>query len=203
MISSNKHFVSGRLKFESQDYEGALVDYTEAIREEENPSIYSERAVVYFYLKRMKESLADMNYAQSIDPDNPYRYSSRAYIKDAMGDTAGAIEDYEIAIKLDPEDSVAYNNLGLLQEKLGYKKMAKEHFKKADELAEVDQLLNRIQEKAEEEEKSEQNAEVVPDISDSEDVDEPENLRTLLKRTFTTRDGFKDYLKFIRNGFKR
>ena len=125
MISNNPHYLSGRKKFEAQDYAGALVDYNQAIKEEENPSIYSERGVIWYYLQDKEKSLSDMDYALGLEPNNPYRYSSRAYIKDWIGDIKGAIADYEVAVKLDPEDSIAYNNLGLLQEKLGYVDKAK------------------------------------------------------------------------------
>ena len=85
-----------------------------------------------------------MDYALGLEPNNPYRYSSRAYIKDWIGDIKGAIADYEVAVKLDPEDSIAYNNLGLLQEKLGYVDKAKSNYKRADQIAGVDELLEKI-----------------------------------------------------------
>ena len=200
MISSNAHYIEGRKRFEAKDFEGALEFYTRCIAEEENPSVYSERAVVYFYLKQLDKSMADMNHAASLEPDNPYRYSSRAYIKDAMGDLDGAIEDYERAVTLDPEDSIAYNNLGLLQEKKGYKQKAEASFKKADELAEVDQLLQRIRKEQEEEAAvKESNAEVQE--NPRQDLSKHSWL-ALIRETFTTRSGFNEYIRFIKNGFK-
>ena len=196
MISNNPFYISGRKKFEAQDYQGALADYNQAIESEENPSIYSERGVVQFYLKDLNKSLDDMNYAANLEPENPYRYSSRAFIKDAMGNTEAAIEDYEIAIKLDPEDSIAHNNLGLLQEKLGYMKLAKTNYKKADELADIDNLLERIQD-----EQSEDQADPPPQ-STSHELRQRISLVALVRATFTTKDGFKEYVRFIKNGFR-
>ena len=197
MISQNKYYISGRTKFEVQDFEGALKDYTDAIGEEENPSIYSERAVVYFYLKNLEASMADMNYAVNLEPENPYRYSSRAFIKDAMGDTEGAIADYEIAIKLDPEDSIAYNNMGLLQEKLGYKTKAKEYYDSADSLAEVDNLLERIKKK-----NFNEFVESVDAAAEEHKVKKEMSLFVLMRNTLTTKSGFKEYIDFLKNGFK-
>lgn len=197
MISQNTHYLTGRKKFEAQDYQGALEDYTEAIQEEENPSIYSERAVVYYYLKNLAMSMADMNYAAELEPENPYRYSSRAFIKDAMGDTEGAIADYEIAIKLDPEDSIAYNNLGLLQEKLGYKAKASEHYKKADSLAEIDNLMDRIQKK-----NFDEFVESVDALAEEQKARRELSLFAILRNTFTTKNGFIEYIDFIKNGFR-
>lgn len=207
MISSNPNYISGRKKFEAQDFQGALEDYNRCLKEEENPNVYSERGVVYFYLKQLDKSLDDMNYAAELEPENPYRYSSRAYIKDARGDIEGAIADYEKAVTLDPEDSIAYNNLGLLQEKLGYRKKAEKNFKRADELADVDELLQKI--------KAEQDEQAIPEANYKHnhlipEVDKRSGLNTqndwklfaLLRQTFTTRSGFREYLRFIQNGFK-
>lgn len=196
MISNNSHYLSGRKKFEAQNFKGALKDYTAALVDEENPSIYSERGVVYFYLKDLQKSLADMNYAADLEPENPYRYSSRAFIKDAMGDTEGAIVDYEKAIKLDPEDSIAHNNLGLLQEKLGYARKAKKNYEKADKLAEVDNLLERIQEQQEQDGQTEDFEN--DDLSLRKDL----SVLAILRNTFTTKNGFKEYVRFIKNGFR-
>ena len=197
MISQNTFYISGRAKFEAQDYTGALQDYTKAIQEEENPSIYSERAVVYYYLKNMESSMLDMSYAAKLEPENPYRYSSRAFIKDAMGDTEGAIKDYEIAIKLDPEDSIAFNNLGLLQEKLGYQAKAEEHYAKADSLAEVDNLLERIKKK-----NFEEFNQSVDAASEEHQARKEMSLMAIMRNTFTTKRGFREYIDFLKNGFR-
>ncbi|NQV52777.1 MAG: tetratricopeptide repeat protein [Flavobacteriales bacterium] len=202
MISSNPHYISGRKKFEVQDYAGALSDYNLSLEAEENPNVYSERAVVYYFLKQLDNSLADMDHAAELEPENPYRYSSRAYIRDAMGDTEGAIIDYQKAIHLDPEDSIAHNNLGLLQEKLGYKEKAKKNYERADQLADVDKLLNKIHteqrnESIEREQQREQPKEA------SREEREELSIVAILRNTFLTKTGFKEYLAFIRNGFKR
>lgn len=198
MISNNPHYLTGRKKFEAQDFKGAVADYDKAIEAEENPAIYSERAVAWFYLKDFQKSLDDMNYAAELEPENPYRYSSRAYIRDAMGDIQGAIEDYERAVALDPEDSIAYNNLGLLQEKLGYMEKAKRNFDQADRLEDVDKLLAEARK---------QNAR--PQSAPEPQPEQPEHAEresiswlALIRSTLTTKSGFKEYLQFIRNGFR-
>lgn len=202
MISSNPHYLSGRNKFEAQDYAGALTDYNKALEQEENPNVYSERAVVYYYLKQLDKSLDDMNHAAKLEPQNPYRYSSRAYIKDAMGDTEGAILDYQQAITLDPEDSIAHNNLGLLQEKLGYKEKAKKNYERADQLADVDKLLNKIRTEQRNESIERQQQQSASEITSTDERQEL-SIVALLRNTFMTKSGFKEYLAFIRNGFKR
>jgi Flp pilus assembly protein TadD len=178
--------------YQSKDFENAVYWYSRAISiSPENAELYSERGVAYFHRKMLKESLDDMNRAQELQPEKPYRYSSRAYIKDAMGDTEGAIEDYKIAVKLDPEDAVAHNNLGLLEEKLGHTAQAKAMFELADALAR--------------------------DASGSDDPADyrPKNIQREIDRekskkslgremlnVFRSKQGFQEFLSFIRNGFK-
>lgn len=202
MISNNPYYISGRKKFEAQDFKGAIDDYSKAIEAEENPSIYSERAVAWYYLEEKEKSLADMNYAANLEPENPYRYSSRAYIRDSMGDLEGAIEDYEKAVKLDPEDSIAYNNLGLLQEKLGYREKAQRSFHQADSLAGVKELLEqaRIENASKGPTKTSEPA--CEDAGNSSEEREAISWLALIRTTLTTKSGFKEYLQFIRNGFR-
>jgi tetratricopeptide (TPR) repeat protein len=203
MISNHPQYISGRQKFEAHDFEGALTDYNQVLEAEENPNVYSERGVVYYYLKQLDLSLADMDHAAELEPENPYRYASRAYIKDAMGDTEGAIADYEEAIRLDPDDSIAHNNLGLLLEKLGYKDKAKENYQRADQLAEVDKLLNRIRKEHRQELGAAPEAgPVEPHVTQVTEERSTQSVLTLLRQTFTTRNGWREYIQFIRNGFK-
>lgn len=199
MISNNPFYLSGRKKFEAKDFAGALNDYNKALESEENPSIYSERGVVWYYLGDKKKSLADMDHAASLEPDNPYRYSSRAYIKDWIGDIEGAIQDYERAVALDPEDSIAFNNLGLLQEKQGYVDKAKSNYERADKLEGVDELLAKI--RAEQKELHDKD---IAKCADSEGSMERDRISVfaLLRSTFGSKNGWKEYLDFIRNGFR-
>lgn len=205
MISKNSHYISGRKKFDDKDFAGALVDYNRAISEEENPSLYSERGVIWYYLQDKDKSLSDMNYAVDIDAQNPYRYSSRAYIKDWIGDIEGAIQDYEKAVELDPEDSIAYNNLGLLQEKLGYADKAKSNYQRADQIAGVDELLEKIRKEQKELHDMDIQRAKTSGVStnlEGESARQKLSIFALLRTTFGTRSGMKEYLDFIKNGFR-
>jgi len=178
--------------YQGKNFENAVYWYSRAISvSPDDAELLSERAVAYFHRNMLKESLADMNRAQELEPNKPYRYSSRAYIKDAMGDTAGAIEDYKIAVKLDPEDAVAHNNLGLLEEKLGHMAQAKAMFELADALAKNDSGSNdpadyrpkNIQREIENERAS-------------------KSFRVEVLNVFRSKEGFREFLSFIRNGLK-
>ncbi len=182
----------------------ALNDLNKAIESyDEYANAYTQRGVVYFHLGELELALKDMDKAVDLEKDNPYRYSSRAYIKGQMKDTESAIEDYKIAIKLDPEDAVAHNNLGLLEEQLGYASKSKKRFEEADRLSVNDQgeLIQRDNTKVAsliEEKVGEINKEIKQNQSSKSSN---KGFLYLLKNTFTTKDGFKEYWKFVKGIF--
>ncbi len=129
-------FAKARTNCQLEKYLEALTNFEEALLyEPHNALIHSEKGVALFHLKRLDEALKCMTIAQEIEPENPYRYASRAYIRAKAGDIFGAVDDYKTAVRLDPTDAVALNNLGMLEEQMGYQKNAKNHFKKADMIA--------------------------------------------------------------------
>ncbi len=193
MGDKNKYYEKARKKYEDRDFEGAVYWYSRVLTvDPENADIYSERGVAFFHSGDLKKALADLSRSRDLEPENPYRYSSRAYIRDAMGDLEGAIADYEHAIKLDPQDAVAHNNLGLLEEKRGYRAKAKVLFYFADELA------KNGENGASAEDMRPRN--IQKEINKSKPrKDAPAEV---IKEVFTNRSTFKEFLKFIGNGFK-
>lgn len=187
MISLNKHYLEGRKHFDSGNFASAVAAFTQAIVQEENPGIYSERGVAYLHLGQKHLSLADMEYAAGLEPENPYRYSSRAFVKDAMGDLEGAIADYELAISLDPDDAIAHNNLGMLLEKQGHKAAANQRFATADRLAGATPSILNLE--------AEKQAPLNEPI-------EPKSLASVLWTTVSTRRGWADFFRFLGNGLR-
>lgn len=152
-----------------------------------------------------------MDKSVQLEPENPYRYSSRAYIKNAIQDVDGAISDYKKALELDPKDMIALNNLGLLEEKLGRMTSAQKLFQKADKEAkeqgfdfyDSEEGLKRAREQAQEEIKKMQQKE----SQQSEDNHESESTKEGFLKTafsvFTSKEGFQDYLKFLKGIFSK
>ena len=193
----NQHFLLGEQRYKSRDFEGAILAYTQAIEvEPTNADFYYQRGLSYFHLNRKSLALIDFNQAQELQPNNPFRYSSRAFIKDACGDINGAIADYERAIELDPEDAVAHNNLGLLHEKLGYMGKAKKSFDQADDLADKGEFFKIPSDKG----TSQQQSEPLPEELPSEPA--KGNLIKEVIRVFTDKKTFREFITFVRNGFK-
>ena len=172
-----------------EDYKEAFRLYSKAIEVLPNdPDVYSARGVVQFHLNRKEESLQDMNKAVELEPHYSYRYSSRAYIKASLGMTEDAILDYKKCTELDPEDAIAWNNLGLLEDQLGWNKKAKKTFEKAENLEKV------LKDKEITLEKNRKTPEPKPESTSSKN--------NIIKDVFTKKETFKEFIKFVRSGFK-
>ncbi|WP_291787590.1 tetratricopeptide repeat protein [Cecembia sp.] len=208
--AANLEYVFFRARVNSRlgSFEKALEDFDRLIGFEPfNPTYITDRAVVLHLLKRNQEAMEEFDRALNLDPSNPYRYSSRAYFKDRIGDFKGAIEDYNKAIDLDPEDAVAHNNRGLIEEKLGYIEKSKKSFNKADELV----GYNPSKTNADEIEQGSKNS--LPPIGSISKQNENANIGEnqlsfskylgTLKNVFTDRETQKEFLQFIKSGFKR
>lgn len=174
------------LLIKEQKFDEALILCQRSLDQSPNSAeIIGLRGVARFYLKDI-HCLDDLNEAIRIDPENPYRYSSRAYIIDILGDTEAAIQDYLKAIELDPEDHIAHNNLGMLQDKLGRKELAQNHFQKSDQLMGI-----------------EKNKYAFPEENLQHRINAEKKLGvfSILKRTLTNREGWKEFISFVRNKF--
>lgn len=188
---------------DAQKYDKALSAFNEALKKAPNhPDILSHRGVCYLHLNQKKNCLDDLHLSLRLQPDYSYRYASLAYAKDYFGDIDGAIAAYEKAIELDPEDAVAYNNLGLLQEKKGYQQKAQRQFEKADKLAKIERkFMDRLDE--------EEIRDALPAPGKGETL-QPKKLtpdkvltrKEVYRSLFTDGKTFKEFIVFIKQGFK-
>lgn len=161
-------------------------------------NLLHDHAVCIFQLGRKHEALQELDRALELEPDNPYRWSSRAWMRAALNNVDGAIEDYRKALALDPEDAIALNNLGLLEEQYGMRKSAQERFRKADTLMGI--LRDAGVDPAEP---------PSPSASPSAGPNSPKpraasesTLWQEVAGVFTNRDRRRDFIAFVRNGFR-
>jgi tetratricopeptide (TPR) repeat protein len=167
-----------------------------------HPDILSDRGVVYIHLNRKEDALKAFDLSLNLQPDYAYRYSSRAYARAFFGDIDAAIKDYEKAVELDKEDAIAYNNLGLLLEQKGRMDLAKKNFDRADHLAKIEEKLLNVVDELEEDGIYD---EVQIQRKEIEPIEKRKKELTTwgeMKKIFTSKDQFKDFLHFIKNGFK-
>lgn len=197
---ANKIHEEAHALMQSGDLEGSVVLYTKALQQ--NPkdcNLISDRAVAYLHLNQKENCFADFDLALSLQPNYGYRYASRAFAKNHFGDIDGAVEDYEKAVEIDPDDAVAQNNLGLLLEQKGYKNAADERFKRADKLSkEEDHLLDLVDEMDDKPEEKPAASAIDPNEKREKNISTGQEL----KKVFTSKSQFKEFMNFIKNGFK-
>ena len=102
--------------------------------------------------------------------------------------TEEAILDYKKCTDLDPEDAISWNNMGLLEDQLGWNKKAKKTLNKADSLEKV------LKDKDIPIENKSEISEPKPEI--------PASKNRIIKDVFTKKKTFKEFVKFVRSGFK-
>ena len=209
MFTNQKH-EEAHETLKKGEIDKAILLYTEALQNAENDcNIISDRAVAYLHKQDKLRSIADFDKAVQLEPDYAYRYAARAFAKQNFGDTDGAVEDYKKAIELDPNDSVAHNNLGLLLEQQGYQKEAQERFDRADKLSKAEDKLYEMMDEMESGEdkppqsKQEPKVEINQEVKTTLDQEDQNSTKSEeLKKIFTSRKQFKEFVQFVRSGFK-
>ena len=162
-----------------------------------NASFIGDYAVALHLNEKNDEALIQFNLALSLEPQNPYRYASRAFYYDRIGKLEESIQDYEKTIELDPEDAIALNNKGLVEEKLGYKDKAKTSFDQSNQKMGYDPEKSPALKDAQAQNQTLKSTETKK--GNKKDL----NSRWDVFQTLATKDGLKDFVRFIKNGLKK
>ncbi len=118
-LSAREFFDRGDDKRGHGDYEGAIADYTQAIRlKPDYVEAYNRRGLVRSYLEDYEGAIADYTQVIELDPNIAYIYSSRALVRYKLEDYEGSIADYTEAIKVDTSYVSAYIRRGFVHYKL-------------------------------------------------------------------------------------
>jgi tetratricopeptide (TPR) repeat protein len=170
-----------------------------------DPDLIHDRAVCLFNLGQKKEALRELDRALLLQPNYSYRYASRAYMRNALRDINGAIDDYKKALELDPEDAISLNNLGMLEEQLGYRKEANERYMLADELNKIlgDRGIDAPRDDASQEAVDQRSfGGIEPSAEPDTSSDSKPTLAQEMSKVFSSKQGFKEFVAFLRNGLK-
>lgn len=95
--------------------EGAIADYTEAIRiDPAYAEAYSNRGNAYGARGDFEKAIADYNEAIRLQPQYAAAYTNRGHAYAAQRDFDRAIADYDTSLGIDPRNQITYNNRGFI-----------------------------------------------------------------------------------------
>jgi tetratricopeptide (TPR) repeat protein len=111
---------SGNAKVRNKDYDGAIADFTEAIKiGKDLPDMlrsgpYINRGMAYEKKGDLDAAVDDLNKAIKIQSNNVYAYHDRGEIYRKRNDLENAIADFNKAIKVNSKFAPAYRSRGLV-----------------------------------------------------------------------------------------
>jgi tetratricopeptide (TPR) repeat protein len=95
------------------ELEGAIADYTEAIRlEPDFVDAYYNRGSARYTQGDLEGAIADLNQTIVLEPEYALAYIGRGIAHQAAGDLQNAIADFDEAIRLEPQNVEAYVGRG-------------------------------------------------------------------------------------------
>ncbi|WP_299413734.1 serine/threonine-protein kinase [Acaryochloris sp. IP29b_bin.148] len=122
----------GDAKYNRQEYQAAIEDYTEAIRlSSENAQAYLGRGNAKYALEQYSAALTDYDEALKHNPEYAYAFNGRGNVKFALKDYESAIKAYNQAIQSNPQFPLAFVNRGNVKSALREYRAAIEDYSQA------------------------------------------------------------------------
>ena len=106
------YFQRGTIKFNQNDFIGAIEDYSKAIEIKPSDTLFVKRGESKFQIKDFESAIIDFTKAIEINPKNENAFIGRAHVKSFMKNSTEAINDYSEVIKINPNNPLAYIDRG-------------------------------------------------------------------------------------------
>ena len=118
-------------RFEKNDLEGAIADFTKAIelKGQQLEFCFYFRGIALYRLGRLDNAIADLSKALTLK-QHPRFYDDRGNLLAQKGDFDGALADLNKAIELEPKYAKAYGDRGIVHLMRGEDTAAESDFKK-------------------------------------------------------------------------
>ena len=133
--SADDYSQRGIARFEKNDLDGAIADFTKAI-ELKGQSLefcYYFRGIALYRLGRLDEALADLSKAITLK-QHPRFYDDRGNLLAQKSDFEGALADLNRAIEIEPKYAKAYGDRAIVRVMRGEEAAAESDFKRCFEL---------------------------------------------------------------------
>ncbi|MEK7483810.1 MAG: tetratricopeptide repeat protein, partial [Planctomycetota bacterium] len=118
--SSKEYILRAFVKTEMNDLEGAILDYSEALRlNPKEDEAYTKRGILKSNKEDLEGAITDFNETIRLKPRHFEGYLQRGNTKMKKNDLEGAILDYNDALRLNPREASAYKNRGWLKQQQG------------------------------------------------------------------------------------
>jgi tetratricopeptide (TPR) repeat protein len=119
LLSANTFIEKGKQKFNDDDFEGAIKEYSKAIKVDTvNAYAYALRGQALIEIYKYDQALEDLNSSIKIEKTSYFPFYQRGMLKYYTKDYNGAIKDYNTSIKLEPKYADNYVQRGLVKHKL-------------------------------------------------------------------------------------
>ena len=134
-VSAEEFSQRGITRFEKNDLEGAIADFTKAIElnSQQLEFCFYFRGIALYRRGRRDEAIADLSKAITLK-QHPRFYGDRGNLLAQKGDLDGAVTDLNRAIEIDPKYAKAYGDRGIVRLMRGEDALAESDFRKCFEL---------------------------------------------------------------------
>lgn len=153
-VSADEFSQRGITRFEKNDLEGAIADFTKAIvlNGQQLEFCFYFRGIALYRRGRRDEAIADLSKAITLK-QHPRFLSDRGNLLAQKGDLEGALADLNRAIEIEPKYAKAYGDRGIVRLMRGEEAAAELDFRKCFELdtrleAQFKAAANRIRQEA-------------------------------------------------------